>query len=71
MAADVTDANGNIQIEIGTYTKTNDTTATIADYNFVVDTMDTTNSTTVTIPEEIAALPRNGYKLTRSYGRIA
>lgn len=67
---EVTDANGNIQTEIGTYTKTNSTTAAIADYNFVVDTMNTTNSTTVTIPEEIAVLPNIAGSGTTSNNNI-
>ncbi|WP_373533062.1 hypothetical protein [Vampirovibrio sp.] len=52
------DENGNTQVALGSYTKTDGTTAQMGDYNFLRNSKISEPITLVTIPEEIGALPK-------------
>jgi len=57
-----TDANGNIQLRAGTYTKTDATTGVIGDYSLSQDAMYSISTDWVEVSAEIAALPdASGY----------
>lgn len=58
----ITDSNGNTQTWTGTYTKTDGTIATMADYLFSTNLVYSVSTEYVVIPEDVAELPNiDGY----------
>lgn len=56
-ATGTTDSNGNTQLWTASYTKTNNSTGTLADYNFLTDPTYSIATDWVEVSTEIAALP--------------
>jgi len=52
-----TDANGNVQKWTGSYTKTDSTTASFGDYDFLVNNTYSIETSTIAVSDEIAELP--------------